>query len=84
MRVAVIERIRLGKRPYQIAEELYLSRQTINAIRKTANKEGYRSYRERGKTERKKKIYSVGPEKENKKKYRGRPHKTKYGTVYLP
>jgi hypothetical protein len=80
MRAAVIEKINLGIGTSQIARELLLSRQTINTIRKAIDENGYRSYRERGKTERKKKIYT--PDMKKGKKYRGRPIRTKYGTIY--
>ncbi|MFH1193008.1 MAG: Trp family transcriptional regulator [Candidatus Jorgensenbacteria bacterium] len=83
MRAAVTERINAGKKYRQIAEELWLSPQTISSIRKALSENGYRSYRERGKTERKKKVYySLFPPREHQR--RGRPVRTKYGTVYLP
>lgn len=83
MRAAVMEAINSGKKYREMAEELYLSPQTISAIKKALKENNYRSYRERGKTERKKKIYSDWS-KPKKKKYRGRPVRTKYGTIYLP
>src|SRR3990172_8184043 len=53
MRAAVMERMRAGKRYRQIADELWLSPQTISSIRKASGKNSYHSYRERSKTERK-------------------------------
>jgi len=82
MRAAVTERINAGKRYRQIAEELWLSPQTISSIRKALRENTYRSYRERGKTERKKRVYS--PDTVSRKKLHGRPVRTKYGIVYLP
>ncbi len=58
MRVAVIEGIRSGKSYREIGDELWCSPQTISGIKKALREEHYRSYWERGKTERKKKVYS--------------------------
>ena len=80
MRAAVTEFVNSGKRPQQISRELQISRQTVSSIRKVVKEGGYKSYRERGKTERKKKVYSYHPSK--KKPYR-RYRRTKYGKVYL-
>ncbi len=83
MRAAVIEGINMGKKYRQIADELWLSPQTISAIKKAVKENNYRSYRERGKTERKKKVYS-DLSKPKRKKYYGRRVRTKYGTIHLP
>ena len=83
MRAAVLDRVKSGKKYRQIAEELWSSPQTVSGIKKAINENNYRSYRERGKTERKKKIYSYGP-KQVRKRPHGRPVRTKYGIVYLP
>lgn len=83
MRAAVIDRINSGKKSKQIAEELYLSPQTVSSIKKALNESNYRSYRERGKIERKRKVYSHNTSK-IKRKPHGRPVRTKYGIVYLP
>ena len=77
-----MERINSRKKYREIAEELWLSPQTISSIKKAVSENSYRSYRERGKTERKKKAYSH--DKISRKKPYGRPVHTKYGTVYLP
>ncbi len=82
-RAAVMDSINSGKGYKQIAEELWLSPQTVSSIRKAISENNYRSYRERGKTERKKKVYTPGPIP-SRKKHLGRPVRTKYGTVYLP
>ena len=81
-RAAVMDYLNSGKRFGEISEELGLSPQTISSIKKAAQNHNYRSYRERGKTERKKKLYSadISPKK---RKPEGRPVRTKYGTVYL-
>jgi Trp operon repressor len=83
IRAAVIDRLSLGKSYRQIAEELWLSSQTISGIKKAIKENSYRSYRQRGKVERKRIKYSpflravrVRPD--------GRPVRTKYGTIYLP
>lgn len=83
MRAAVIDRLNSGKRQKEIAKELWSSPQTINSIKKALGEDGYRSYRERGKTERKKKLYSHHPSRKKRKPH-GRPVRTKYGTIYLP
>ena len=83
MRAAVMDRINSGKRYRQIAEELWLSPQTISSIKRALKENSYRSYRERSKKERKKKIYSSSPVPKQRK-HRGKPVRTKYGTIYLP
>jgi len=83
MRAAVIERIHAGKGYRQIAEELWLSPQTISSIKKAVGKNSYRSYRERSKTERKQRVYSRNTS-QTKRKPRGRPVRTKYGIIHLP
>jgi len=80
MRAAVMDLVNSGKSFRQIARDLQISTQTVNSIKK-AVRDSYKSYRERGKTERKKKIYSRDPSK--KKPYR-HYRRTKYGKVYLP
>lgn len=82
MRAAVIDRIHSGNTYRQIGKELWLSPQTVSSIKKAAKEHGYRSYRERGKTERKKRVYS--PLTIPIKRLHGRSVRTKYGTVYLP
>jgi len=81
MRAAVIDGMVSGKKYREIAKELWLSQQTISAIIKSVKENSYRSYRERGKTERKKKVYSFRPKK--KKEYRGRRIRTKYGPMHV-
>ncbi len=83
LRAAVVDRIRSGKSYRQIAQELWLSSQTISVIKKTISGDAYQSYRQRGKTERQKKKYSPLP-RSAKIKPEGRPVRTKYGTIYLP
>jgi len=82
MRVAVAHRLQIGKSYQAIGQELWLSPQTISTIKKGIRERRYRSYAERGKTERKKKVYSV--DRSPRRTIRiGNPRKTKYGTVYL-
>jgi len=83
MRAAVMDSINLGKGYRQIAEELWLSPQTISGIKKAISENSYRSYRERGKTERKKKVYTPNPVSK-RRKHRGRPIRTKYGIIHMP
>ncbi|PIP30134.1 hypothetical protein COU12_02580 [Candidatus Jorgensenbacteria bacterium CG10_big_fil_rev_8_21_14_0_10_54_38] len=83
MRAAVISRISDGKRPREISKELQISRQTIMAVRKALQECAYRSYRERGKTERKRGMY--GSRRYPTERRAGRRSiRTKYGMVYLP
>lgn len=80
MRAAVMDRVNSGKSYRQIAEELWLSSQTISGIKKAIERNSYRSYRERGKTERKKRVYSRDTTQTARKpRPRGRPVHTKYG-----
>ena len=83
MRAAALEGLASGKSYREIGEELWLSPQTISGIKKAASEKNYRSYLERSKTERKKKQYSPNPAS-SKSRPRGRPKRTKYGTIYLP
>ena len=83
IRVAAIGSIISGKKSGEIAKELWLSPQTISSIKKSISGTNYRSYRETGKTARKKKVYSRDTFS-MRKRHRGRPVRTKYGTVYLP
>src|SRR6266436_8015919 len=53
MRIAAVEGLLTGKSYRKIAEELWLSPQTISSIKKSLNEKGYRSYP--GRNERKKK-----------------------------
>ena len=80
MRAAVADRMNSGKKFVQIVEELQLSPQTVSSIKKALQENGYRSYRERAKTERKKKMYSSHPSKKKPYRYYRR---TKYGKVYM-
>ena len=83
MRAAAIKAIISGKSYRQIGEELWLSSQTISSIKKALTGNNYRSYSERSKKERKKRVYSHGMEP-RRSRPRGTPHRTKYGTVYIP
>lgn len=82
MRAAVIEGIRSGKSYREIGDELWCSSQTISSIKKVLHGEKYRSYRERGKTERKKKTYSPSNNKWRQEPRR-KNRKAKY-TVHPP
>ncbi len=83
MRAAVMERVDAGKNYQQISEELWLSPQTISSIKKALKESSYRSYRERGKTERKKRVYSSAPTS-TQKNPRDRSVRIRYGTIRLP
>lgn len=83
MRAAVADYTSLGKKFKQIVEELRLSPQTVSSIKKALKETSYRSYRERSKTERRRKEYDHRPS-QKEKEFRGRYRRTKYGKVYLP
>ncbi|OGY99518.1 MAG: hypothetical protein A2945_01520 [Candidatus Liptonbacteria bacterium RIFCSPLOWO2_01_FULL_52_25] len=55
MRAAAIDGLASGKSYRKIAEELWLSSQTISGIKKAMDEKAYRSYLERSKKGRKKK-----------------------------
>ena len=86
IRAAAIDRMNSGRSYRQISEELWLSSQTISVIKKAQKESNYRSYRQRGKTERKKRKYGSlsGYAKKTKKSIPiGRAVRTKYGTLFI-
>jgi len=83
MRAATLKELISGKGPRQISRELFISSQTINVIKKAMTENKYRSYLERSKKERKKKEYSTD-RRPIRKLPKGRPKRTKYGTIYMP
>lgn len=80
-RAAVMELVSLGKGVRQIARDLQVTAQTVTSAKRAAKENGYKSYRERGKTERKKKVYSDYLRK-GKKKAHKYPRKDHYGGTY--
>lgn len=80
MRIAAVEGLFAGKSYRKIAEELWLSPQTISSIKKSLTEKGYRSYP--GRNERKKRVYSSIAS--GRRRPKGRPKRTKYGTMYMP
>lgn len=85
MRAAALDRIALGKSYQEIGKELWLSPQTVSGIKKAARELNYKSYLERSKKERKKKIYSANRNDRRSKRadHAGIPRRTKYGTLYM-
>lgn len=84
MRAAAMNDVSSGKTYAAIARELLITPQTVSSAKKAVATSGnYRSYRERGKTERKKKIYSMDPSR-RKEIPLGRIVRTKYGKMILP
>jgi len=81
MRAAALQGLASGKSYREIGKELWLSPQTVSGIKKAASERTYRSYLERSKKERKRRKYDSGLSSP-KPKYRGRPRRTKYGTIY--
>jgi len=80
-RAAVLSRLAHGHSYREIRKELFLTPQTISSLKRALDTQQYRSYRERGKTERKKKIYSPVSQT---KQTRTRKHRTKFGTITIP
>jgi len=83
IRAAALEQLSSGKSYKQITDELWLSPQTISSIKKICSENIYKSYWERSKSERKRKAYSTNSAQQ-KRKPKGRPVRTKYGTVHIP
>lgn len=83
LRAAALDRLISGESYRQIGRELWLSPQTISGIKKAIRENGYRSYLERSKKERKKRSYSP-----TSKSFAARPHgrtiRTKYGKMRIP
>ncbi len=80
LRATAIARLQNGIGPSEVSKELWLTRQTISAIKKAIRERSYRSYNERGKTERKERaLGSILPER---KPYRRRV-RTKYGVIEM-
>ena len=82
MRASALNMIMSGKSYREIGRELWLSPQTISGLKKALEEKIYRSYLERSKTERKKRVYSSKPDK-LQPKHRGIPRRTKYGKIYI-
>lgn len=86
VRVAAANGLISGKNYREISKEFFISLQTIRSAKKALEENGYKSYFERSKTERKKKIYSPGPKRKPKREWHEdkRPRRTKYGTIWVP
>jgi len=82
MRAATVDGLASGKSYRKIGEELWISPQTISSIKKSANEKVYKSYLERSKKERKKRVYGIV--ESHRRKPRGTPRRTKYGILYAP
>ncbi len=83
-RVVALDSIISGKSYRNISKDLWLSLQTISGLKKALKENNYRSYKDRNKTERKKRKYSPSLILLKGRKYRGRPVRTKYGLVHIP
>ena len=83
-RATAIGRILSGRSYSEIGEELWLSSQTVSATKKALREYRYRSYRERGKIERKKRVSSRDHgSAERMRDPSKRRIRTKYGTLYV-
>jgi Trp operon repressor len=84
LRIAAASRSLAGKSYREIGEELLLCPQTISTIKKTLRGEQYRSYYERGKTERKRKTYSRDHQPQARRHDPSKhARRTKYGTLHI-
>ena len=83
LRAAALDRLISGASYRQIGKELWLSPQTISGIKRAIRENGYQSYLERSKKERKKKSYG-SVQKSLRTRSRGRTIRTKYGTMRVP
>lgn len=86
MRAVALDWLRAGMKFERIIKELQISRQTLSAVKKVLHENGYRSYRQRGKTERKKRVYTSNTLSHAKRVSvrRGKRVRTKYGNIHLP
>ncbi len=83
-RAAAIAGLASGKSYRQISKDFFLSLQTVSGAKKAVMESNYRSYLERSKKERKRKEFSPSSLVLAKPRHRGRPVRTKYGTLHLP
>ncbi len=81
MRTAAAEKLAEGKSYKDIGRELWLSPQTISGIKKAIAGKEYRSYQERTRKKRGKIVSVSAPQR---LKVKGRPHRTKFGTIHMP
>lgn len=84
MRAATLKELASGKGPRQISREIFVSLQTIGVLKKAMAENNYKSYLERSKKERKKKVYNIDHRPIRRKWPEGRPKRTKFGTIYMP
>jgi len=84
MRAAAVEKLLSGETYREISKELFLSQQSISLVKKAISEKNYRSYLDRSKKERKKKVYSIDRRPIRRRWPEGRPKRTKYGTIYMP
>ena len=86
IRAVAMERIATGASYTDIGKELWLSPQTISAIKKGVLEKQYASYRIRSKTTRRKRQYhSKGALAAPRPQHRaGRRVRTKYGSIRMP
>lgn len=82
LRAAARDSIAAGKSYRKIGEELWLSPQTVSGLKKALSEKSYRSYRERSKKERKKRVLSSSG-KPRRPRPEGIPRRTKYGILYM-
>lgn len=82
LRAAARDSIALGKSYREIGKELWLSPQTVSGLKKAVSEKSYRSYRERSKKERRKRVYS-SDRRSKRSRPEGIPRRTKYGIVYM-
>jgi len=84
LRAVAIQYIKAGKNYRDIGSELFLCPQTVYVLRKSLGEQGYRSYKDRSKTERKIRKIADTSHKGRSTYNAGRRRRTKYGMVYIP
>lgn len=83
MRAAILKELESGSGLRQTSRKLFVSLQTIDAVKKSMKENGYKSYLQRSKTGRKKKKYSNMNKSSGGKRPNGKARRTKFGTIHV-
>jgi len=81
-RVIILQKLLSGESYRKISKDLWVSLHTISGAKKILEEKKYYSYFYHAKRKIRKQNSKLVSKKQPK--FRGRPRKTKYGTVYLP
>ncbi len=82
VRAAALKGILSGKSYREISKEFFVSLQTINAVRKGIDENGYRSYSERSRKEKRNSTHNPSPVRIKQGDHK-RSVRTKYGRIYV-